>query len=496
MDELIPLSLANLERLPESVSRPTYSRSDLSPGIVHIGVGNFHRAHQAWYLHRLMQGGEALDWAIIGAGVRSPHDAKMRDRLSRQEFLTTLVELDPSGISAEVIGSVIDYLPVEDGNSSLIQAMADPRIRLVTLTVTEGGYFVDPITGGFDCEHEDIVFDAEHPDKPKTAFGAIVAALKIRRDQRNGPFSIQSCDNLQGNGDVVRQTTVALARLTDPELADWIDQTCSFPNSMVDCIVPSTGEKELNLVRQLGIDDSAPVTHENFRQWVIEDDFCAGRPDWDKVGAIFTDRVHDYEIMKLRILNAGHQILANAGEILSRETIADCMMHDGIKGLFSKVQMQEIVPQVNPAPDMNPAHYVDLVALRFSNTAIVDTTRRVAFDGSSRHTGFILPIIRERLADGASVQGLALVEALWARMCQGTREDGSRIEPNDPCWEALSSAAGKARHRPQAWLEQRQYYGDLAETPAFATSFENWLRQIWDDGCEAVLARYASTEYV
>ncbi|MEO1780139.1 MAG: mannitol dehydrogenase family protein, partial [Pseudomonadota bacterium] len=280
----VALRNSNLGSLPADVACPTYDRSTLRPGILHIGLGNFHRAHQAWYLHRLMQAGAAQDWAIIGAGVRG-YDAAMRDRLLGQDCLTTLIELDPSGTAVEVIGSMIEYLPIEDGNAPLIAAMRDPAIRIVSLTVTEGGYFVDAATGGFDVDHADIRYDVAHPKTPRTAFGAIIAALSARRAAGEGPFTLQSCDNLQGNGAILRQTVVSLAAMTDPDLAAWIDAEVSFPNSMVDCIVPATGAQEIARVRSLGIDDAAPVTHENFRQWVIEDDFCAGRPDWDWVGA-------------------------------------------------------------------------------------------------------------------------------------------------------------------------------------------------------------------
>jgi len=238
------LNNANLLNLSKDILRPSYDRSTLRPGIVHIGLGNFHRAHQAWYLHRLMQQGWALDWAIIGAGVRS-YDVAMRKKLLAQDCLTTLIELDPNATSVEVIGSMIDYLPIEEDNAALINRMALPDIRIAALTVTEGGYFIDPATKGFDEKHPDIVHDAQNPSTPKTAFGAIVAALRLRRDNGVGPFTCQCCDNLQGNGDILRQTVVSLARLSDPDLADWIDENCTFPNSMVDCIVPATGPKEL-----------------------------------------------------------------------------------------------------------------------------------------------------------------------------------------------------------------------------------------------------------
>ena len=409
---MLRLSNSTLNELPESISRPVYDRATLTPGIVHIGLGNFHRAHQAWYLHRLFQIGLDRDWAIIGAGVR-PDDAMQREKLLSQDCLSTLLELDPSSRSAEVVGAMIDYVPVEEGNTTLVRRMSDPAIRIVALTVTEGGYFIDPATKGFDAAHPDIQHDAVHPTRPCTAFGAMVAALRFRRDRGIPPFTGQSCDNLVGNGAVLRQTVVSLARLSDPDLAEWIDEKCAFPNSMVDCIVPVTGPNEFSMVQELGIDDAVPVTHENFRQWVMEDDFRDGRPAWERVGAIFSDRVHDYEVMKIRILNAGHQIVANPGEILSIETISDCMAHPLIHDFFRKVQREEITPHVKPVPDYTVEDYLELISRRFSNPAMRDTTRRVAFDGSSRHAGFVVPSLRDGLRSGAPIEGLALVEALW-----------------------------------------------------------------------------------
>jgi len=489
MDELISLSNATLDQL--TIERPRYDRAVLTPGIVHIGVGNFHRAHQAWYLHRLMQSGAAHDWAIIGAGVR-PYDAAMREKLLAQDCLTTLIELDPANVSAEVVGSMIDYLPIEEGNGPLIAQMADPAIRIVAMTVTESGYYIDPVTKGFDAAHPDLQHDAANPETPMTAFGAIVAALRLRRAAGHGAFTGLSCDNLQGNGAILRQTIVSLARMSDPDLADWIDVHVTFPNSMVDCIAPATGPKELALAAEFGIKDNAVVTHEAFRQWVIEDAFCAGRPAWDKIGATFSDDVHGFETMKIRILNAGHQVIANVGEILGIETIAGCMAHPDIKAFFSHVEHLEIAPTVSAVPGKTPAQYVDLIKERFSNPRIIDTTRRVAFDGSARHPGFVLPIVRDQLAAGRSVEGLALVQALWARMCAGTREDGSQIAPNDPLWDSLSDTAKAAQTRPLAWLEQSSIYGDLAQSAPFSEAFTRWLDLIWDQGCVAAMATYAA----
>lgn len=482
------LTLQNLSNLHDDVRVPAYARDDLSAGIVHIGLGNFHRAHQAWYLHRLMDLGLAHDWAILGAGVR-PADALQREKILAQDCLTTLIELGPDEKSAEVTGAMIGFIPVATDNAPLIAHISEPAIRIVALTVTEGGYY-QSISGGFDADHPDMAFDAANPRTPKTAFGAIVAALRMRRDNGFAPFTCQSCDNVQGNGDVLRQTVVGLARLSDPDLAVWIDEHATFPNSMVDCIVPATGPKELALAREFGIEDAAPVTHENFRQWVIEDKFCAGRPDWDKAGATFTDDVHPYETMKLRILNAGHQIIATPGELMSIDTIAGTMANPLIRGLFRKIEIEEIVPHVGGVPDMSPEAYVDLIETRLANPEIHDTTRRVAFDGSSRHPGFLHPIIRDAIAHDTPLDGVALIEALWARMCFGTREDASAIAPNDPFWDALTATAKTANRDPQTWLDQHQFYGDLAQNSRFSETFTRWLHLIWADGTEAALRKY------
>ena len=490
MDELtpVPLSLATLDRLPRGVMRPVYDRAALTPGIVHIGTGNFHRAHQAWYVHRLMQEGRARDWAILGAGVR-PFDAAMRERLLSQDCLTTLIQLDPSARAVEVTGSMIGYLPVEEGHAPLIAAMADPRIRIVSLTVTEGGYYLGP-DGAVDMDHPDMARDAAGDGAPRTAFGAMAAALALRRAAGHPPFTGLSCDNLQGNGDALRAAVLGIARARDAGLADWIEAEGAFPNSMVDCIVPATGAAEIALARAAGIEDAAPVTHEPFRQWVIEDRFAAERPPLEEAGATLTADVHAYESMKLRLLNAGHQILAGAGELLGLATIADCMEDPDVSGLLRRVLLDEAAPYVAAVPGRTPEAYVDLVTDRFANPLIRDTVRRVAFDGSSRHPGFVLPSLRDALADGGRIEGLALTQALWCRACAGLREDGSAIEPNDPHWDARHRAALATRDDPQAWLAQRDVYGDLGRDPRFAESFADWMRRLTSVGVRPSLRRY------
>lgn len=322
----------------------------------------------------------------------------------------------------------------------------------------------------------------------------MIAALKIRRDRGLPAFACLSCDNLQHNGSILRRTMVELARFSEPALADWIAGNSSFPSSMVDCIVPATGQKELDLVRSFGVEDASPVTHENFRQWVIEDDFCAGRPDWDKVGATFVADVADYEKMKLRILNGGHQIIAIPGELLGIETIAGAIGNPSICRYLTKAISEEVAPSVGSVADMEPLQYLELIKGRFSNTEIHDTTRRVAFDGSSRQTGFLHPSIRDGLKAGLPVDGLALASALWRRYCEGIRENGTMIEPNDPHWSDLNSVAIAARDKPRVWLEQHQYYGDLACDDRFAEVFTRWHQAISNIGVKGAIDSYLNAD--
>lgn len=471
-----------------NVQLPAYDRSLLKPGIVHIGLGNFHRAHQAVYLDDLMAMGEAHDWAILGAGVRAA-DARMREALKAQDCLSTVIELDPAGKSCRRIGAMVDFLPVEPDNAALIAAMADPGIRIVSLTVTEGGYFIDPKTGAFDPTHPEIVADAANPRA--TAFGAIIAALRARRAAGVAPFTVMSCDNLPGNGHVTRNAVAGLARLADPALADWIEASVAFPNGMVDRITPATGPRERAMAAAFGLaDDPVPVTCEPFRQWVLEDNFPAGRPALEKVGVTFTDQVHAFELMKLRILNGGHAVIAYPGGLMDIEFVHEAMAHPLIRGFLEKVEQTEIIPHVPPVPGTDLQDYFRVILERFSNPEVADTERRLCLDGSNRQPKFIVPSVRDNLARGVVPDGLALLSALWCRYCAGTTDSGTPIPPNDPNWDMLTARAQAAKADPQAWLAMEAVYGDTALHPGFAASFAHHLGDVWARGTEAVLRDY------
>lgn len=478
----------NMNASSQIASLPAYDRSKLTPGIVHIGLGNFHRAHMAVYLDDLFAMGLAHDWAILGAGVREG-DARMRDALMAQDCLSSIIELDPKGKSARRVGAMIGFIEVQPDNAALIAAMAKPEIRIVSLTVTEGGYFIDPATGQFDPTAPEIAADAANPHR--TAFGAIIAALKARRAAGIQPFTVMSCDNLPGNGHVTEAAVVGLARLSDPALADWIKANVAFPNGMVDRITPATGPRERSMAAAFGLaDDPVPVTCEPFRQWVLEDNFPAGRPPLEKVGVTLSNDVHAYEAMKIRILNGGHATIAYPGGLLDIEFVHEAMAHPLILGFLNKLETTEIIPTVAPVPNTNLTDYYAKIVERFSNPEVADTERRLCLDGSNRQPKFIVPPLRDRLAAGQSCDGLALVSALWCRYCAGVSDNGTAIAPNDPNWDSLQTIAKAAQSNPQAWLDQRTIYGDLADNPVFQTAFATQLARVRDHGCEAALRAY------
>jgi mannitol 2-dehydrogenase len=456
---------------------PAYDRSRLTPGIVHIGLGNFHRAHMAVYLDDLFAKGLGHDWAILGAGVREG-DARMREALKAQDCLSTVIELDPKGRSARRIGSMIDFLPVEPDNAALIAAISRPEIRIVSLTVTEGGYFIDPATGRFDPRAPEIAHDGANPAIPKTAFGAIVAALKARRAAGTPPFTVMSCDNLPGNGEVTQAAVIGTARLSDPALADWIAANVTFPNGMVDRITPATGPREREMAAAFGLgNDPVPVTCEPFRQWVLEDNFPQGRPALEQVGVTLTPQVHAFEMMKIRILNGGHATIAYPGGLMGIEYVHEAMADPLILGFLNKVETEEIIPYVPPVPDTNIPE-------------VADTERRLCLDGSNRQPKFIIPSLRDALSANGKIDGLALVSALWCRYCYGTTDSGTHIPPNDPNWDYLQAQSKAAKDAPVVWLQMKPIYGDLNKDVRFVAAFTKALNALWAKGTAAVLKDY------
>lgn len=488
----ITLSNSSLRTLPADVAGPTYDRALLRPGILHVGLGNFHRAHQAVYCDDLLNAGGDPAWGILGAGVM-PADGAMRQDLIDQDCLFSVTEMSAAGEAVRVVGAMCGFLPVEQGHGAILKAMAEPATRIVSLTVTEGGYFVSAETGGFNPDHPAIRADIANLAQPATVFGAIVAGLRARRAAGAAAFTVMSCDNLPHNGDVTRAVVLGVAQGQDPDLARWIADTVAFPNGMVDRITPATTEeRRAALARTHGIEDARPVFCEPFRQWVLEDHFTAGRPALDQTGVQFVTDVTPYEHMKIRMLNGGHAIIAYPAGLLGIDYVHQAMAHPLISAFFDKVQRDEIYPVVSPVPGTTQEDYHALLRERLANPEIKDTIPRLCFDGSNRQPKFIVPSVLDNLAAGRAVSGLALESALWCRYCFGENETGGTIAPNDPSWEGLQSRAREAKDRPGVWLEMKDIYGDLGSQPGFLAAFSGWLERLHQQGTEAALRAYLS----
>jgi mannitol 2-dehydrogenase len=484
------VSSAGLLEAAKTAAVPLYNRAALRAGIIHIGVGNFHRSHQAVYLDDLFNLGEGHDYALVGAGVRAA-DEEMRQKLKAQDWLTTVVEQEADQSSARVTGAMIDYIKPGD-TEALLAALADPAIKIASLTITEGGYYINSATGKFDTEHPDIKHDASDLNHPKTVFGLLLAGLIRRRAKGIAPFTIMSCDNIPHNGAVTRNSVMGLAELADAELAKWVKANVAFPNGMVDRITPATSDRERAMLeKDFGLLDSWPVFCEGFKQWVLEDNFPAGRPALEKVGVQFVKDVSPFELMKIRILNGGHAVIAYPAALMDIHFVHEAMENPLVAGFLRKIEQDEIIPTVPPVPDTDIQDYFKLIIRRFSNPKIGDTIPRLCLDGSNRQPKFIIPTIADRLSAGKSVTGLALESALWCRYCYGETDSGKPIAPNDPsAWDRLQAASKLAKDNSPAWLAMHDIYADTAKSGAFADAFDAALKALWKNGTKETLTRY------
>lgn len=483
----LTLSQQTLGEIDERVARPTYDRSALTPGIVHLGVGGFHRAHQAMYLDALMNAGEALDFGIVGVGVL-PHDQRIVDILNQQDGLYTLVQKHPDGsLEPRVIGSLLRMLHAPSDPEAVVSVLTDPAIRIVSMTITEGSYLIDQVTGEFEADHPSIQPDLEEGAVPTTAFGFIVEALRRRRANGSNPFTVMTCDNLPGNGDTAHQSIVAFARLKDAELADWIEEHVSFPNCMVDRITPVTTTADIEALNKgFGVDDGWPVVCEPFTQWVLEDNFTDGRPPLEDAGVQVVDDVVPYELMKLRLLNASHQALCYLG-YLSGYRYAHDVAGDPLFAQFLLDYMQfEGTPTLPEVPGVDLAAYREELVSRFANPEVRDTLARLCAESSDRIPKWLVPVISANIAAGRAVDRSALVVASWARYAEGVDEDGSAIEIVDHRKETVMRAAAD-KGDPLAFIRDTTLFGDLAQHEAFTVPYRESLTALHEIGALATL---------
>ncbi|MPQ67634.1 MULTISPECIES: mannitol dehydrogenase family protein [unclassified Pseudomonas] len=485
------LNKQNLHRLAPEVRLPLYNLADTRQGIVHIGVGGFHRAHQAYYTDALMNTGEGLDWAICGAGLRS-EDRRARDDLAGQDYLFTLFELgDSDDTEVRVIGAISDMLLAEDDRQALIDKLASAEIRIVSLTITEGGYCIDDSNGEFMTHLPQIQHDLSHPEAPQTVFGFLCAALAKRRAAGIPAFTLMSCDNLPHNGAVARKALLAFAALRDADLHDWIATHVSFPNAMVDRITPMTSTAHrLQLHDEHAVDDAWPVVCEPFVQWVLEDKFVNGRPAWEKVGVQFTGDVTPYEEMKIKLLNGSHLALTYLGFLKGYRFVHETM-NDPLFVKYMRAYMDlDVTPQLAPVPGIDLTEYKDTLVQRFSNQAIADQLERVCSDGSSKFPKFTVPTINRLIADGRETERAALVVAAWALYLKGVDENGTTYSIPDPRAEFCQALVADDTLIVQRLFAVEEIFGTaIPQSAEFIAAFERCFNSLREVGVSKTLER-------
>ena len=488
----VALSQGTLGDLHEEVRRPAYDRSEVTASIVHFGVGGFHRAHEAMYVDALMNDGKALEWGLCGVGAL-PHDRRIIDTLRAQDGLYTLVVKHADGRrEPRVIGSIVEVMFAPDDPHAVVDRLADDQTRIVSLTITEGGYLVNQVTGEFDAEdasiQADLTADFAGGDTPTTVFGFIVAGLDRRRRDGRAPFTVMSCDNLPDNGDVARRMICAFARHRDPELADWMEAEVAFPNCMVDRITPVTAPEDIaGLADDFGVADGWPVVCEPFTQWVLEDRFGQGRPPFEDAGVQMVDDVMPYELMKLRLLNASHQALCYLG-YLSGYRYAHEVCRDPLFARFLLSYMErEGSPTLPEVPGVDLDAYRHQLVERFANPEVRDTLARLCAESSDRIPKWLVPVIKDNLRDGGQVELSALVVASWARYAEGVDEQGEPIEVVDRLKDRVMAAAAKREDDPLAFLRDRDLFDDLADDERFTAAYTTALDSLHRNGARATV---------
>lgn len=477
----IQLSQANIPQIAQQLPCPSYDRTAIKTGIVHIGVGGFHRAHQAYYLHQLLSKYNLLDWGVCGVGIREA-DRKMYETLKKQNGLYTLIVQHPNGsTNSEVIGSLQEMLLAVDTPELVLAKMAHPNTKIVSLTITEGGYNFSPITGDFNFENANIQYDLQHPETPKTIFGFLTAALRKRRDNALPAFTILSCDNIQHNGAVARKMLLAFAQKQDIKLAKWIAAKVTFPNTMVDRITPVTTSTAINYLQNTyGLKDEWPVICEPFIQWVIEDKFANGRPPLERLGVQFVPDVSPYEKMKIRLLNAGHSVLGIPGAIHGHSTINACM-EDSVFATFMRQFMdKEATPVLDVIEGIDIEKYKDNLEERFANPNIKDSVSRICSESAAKLPKFLIPTIQENLVQGGSIKYATFILAAWCYYSDKcVNEKNEPLEIIDTQKEALHRAAEPTIDNPSSFIQLKEVFGNLALNERFTKQYTKMVQLIY-----------------
>jgi len=484
------LSQANLSRLQIEV--PEYDRSTVRPAVVHFGVGGFHRAHQAIYLDAILSSGD-LGWGIVGVGVM-PADRAARDAAHAQDCLYTLVTTDPQGEqTAKVVGSIVDYLYAPDDPTKVVEVLASPSTLIVSLTITEGGYGVNDVTGRFEPSDELTLSDLASTEIPRSVLGLLTEGLRLRRERGIAPFTVVSCDNIQGNGHVARTALTAFAREKSADLADWIAAEVSFPCSMVDRITPvTTDETRQSLFNSYQVEDRWPVRSESYLQWVLEDNFPLGRPDLAAVGVQLVEDVEPYELMKLRLLNASHQAMSYLGILAGYNWVHDVCRDPDFVAFLSRYMHTEAIPTLRPVPGVDLDAYCNQLLARFGSEAVRDTLARQVVDASERLPKFLLPVLREQLDTGGAIDCCTLVLASWSLYLEA-HTDADAPELVDRRKDDLLQAVLQESTNPGALLDFAPVFGELGTNERLRSNYVALRAQLLSQGARALLSTWAGS---
>ena len=483
------LNQAQLTSLPADVILPQYDRSKLKAGIVHLGIGAFHRAHQAFYTETVLNkfGG---DWGIIGCSLRSP---TVRDQLEPQDGLYTLVERSGDGEKLQVIGSVIKNLVGPENPAELVNVMAQPNIKIVSITITEKGYCHDPATGNLNGFHPDIQHDLENIDNPKSAIGFLVAALSKRFKAGIKSFTALSCDNLPNNGELLEKVVVQFAEKISTELAIWIRTNTCFPSTMIDRIVPATTEEDRREIEaRIGVRDEGLVIAEPFTQWIIEDKFSDDRPQWESAGALVVDDVRIFENIKLRLLNGSHSIMAYTGYLSGFDYISEVMNEPTFVNMVKQYMVREAGETIIAPASFDIENYKQQLRDRFSNRALKHRTWQIAMDGSQKLPQRLLGSLRDQLKANGHIDIVCLGVAAWIRYISGTDEKGNPIDVSDPLATELRALcdinSGNTEATVKAIVSLPKVFGqDLINEEIFIATTIGWLEKFYAKGVLATI---------
>ena len=478
----------NLKAIQNHLKVPAYDRDQVKTGIVHIGVGGFHRSHQAFYTDQLLHQPDQADWGVCGVFLL-PSDKALYEKLKAQDGLYTLIVKEFDGtLTKRVVGSLTELIFAPANPAQVIEKIAHPDIKVVTLTITEGGYNRNDATGAFDAENPLIKHDLQNPHDPKTVFGYLTQALKLRKEKGLGGITIQSCDNIQENGAVTQQMLMAYLALAYPDLSAWVASEVSFPNSMVDRITPATSSVDISaLETQNHIIDACPVVCEPYLQWAIEDQFIQGRPPWESVGVQFVEDIAPYEKMKLSLLNAGHSVLGILGALLGYTTIDEAMADKTIRHFMENFMEDEVFPVIGDIAGVNLFDYKASLIQRFGNQYIKDTIVRICAESSAKIPIFILPTTKAQLRLGGTVAYSSFVIAAWARLCLAVNQYNEVFEVKDKMKAILENKAQQAQSDPVRFLEIESVFGDLNADTSFVAHFTDAYHDITNLGLEKCL---------